>query len=64
VSIFKVKDLKRIVDVLVQDGIELVEIELFDRDEIEGELIGASIEFNGCSDDEDGIDYGCIEEFI
>ncbi|PKM93870.1 MAG: hypothetical protein CVU84_13245 [Firmicutes bacterium HGW-Firmicutes-1] len=63
-SIFKVKDLKRIVDVLVQDGIELVEIELFDRDEIEGELIGASIEFNGCSDDEDGIDYGCIEEFI
>ncbi|PKM51160.1 MAG: hypothetical protein CVV02_08410 [Firmicutes bacterium HGW-Firmicutes-7] len=62
-SIFKVKDLNRIIDALVKDGIELVDIEVFDREEIEGELIGATIEFNGCSDDEEGIDYGGIEEY-
>lgn len=62
-SIFRVKDLKRITDALIKDGIEYVEIELFERDEIEGELIGATLEFNGC-DDEEGTDYGGIEEVV
>lgn len=63
-NVFKVKDLKAIVDELLKDQIELVEINLFERDEIGGELIGATLEFNGCTDDEEGIDYGGIEEVI
>ncbi len=63
-NVFRVKDLKRIVDELMNDGIDLVEINFFERDEIGGELVGATIEFNGCTDDEEGVDFGGIEEVI
>lgn len=63
-NVFRVKDLKKIVDELINDEVELVEINLFERDEIEDEIIGASLEFNGLTDDEEGIDYGGIEEVV
>jgi len=63
-SIFKVSDLRRIVDTIENDGIELVEIEMFQRDEIEGELIGATLEFLGFNDDNEEVDYGGIEEVV
>lgn len=63
-SIFKVKDLRRVIDSMEEDGIEYVDIEMYDRDEIEGELIGATLEFLGISDDNEEIDYGGIEETI
>lgn len=61
-SIFRVSDLKRIVDQMVKDEIHIVDIEMYERDEIEGELIGATIEFVGYTDDQEDIDYGGIEE--
>lgn len=63
-NVFRVSDLKKMVEELIKDKIEFVEINLFERDEISGELIGASLEFNGCTDDQEGIDYGGIEEVI
>jgi len=63
-SIFKVKDLRRVIDSMEEDGIKYVDIEMYDRDEIEGELIGATLEFLGISDDNEEIDYGGIEETI
>lgn len=61
-SIFRVNDLKRIVDEMIKDGVEVVDIEMYERDEIEGELIGATIEFIGYNDEQEDIDYGGIEE--
>lgn len=63
-SIFRVRDLRRIVDTMEEDGIEYVEIDLYERDEIDGELIGATLEFTGISDDNDEVDYGGIEEVV
>lgn len=63
-SIFRVKDLRRIVDVMENDGIEVVDVQMYQRDEIEGELIGASLEFMGFGEEDEEIDYGGIEEVV
>lgn len=63
-SIFKVTDLKRIADEMHHEGIEYVEIEMYERDEIEGELIGATIEFIGFNEDREEVDFGGIEEVV
>lgn len=63
-SIFRLKDLKRIVEDMDNDNIEMVDIEMYQRDEIEGEIIGATVEFTGIGDDNEEMDYGGIEEVI
>ncbi len=59
---FSVEALKKKVDRMAGDGLEAIEIEVFDRDEAEGEVIAATLEFFGIDQDGEDIDYGGIEE--
>lgn len=59
---FSVEALKKKVDRMTADGLEAIEIEVFDRDEAEGEVIAATLEFFGIDQDGEDIDYGGIEE--
>lgn len=61
---FSVSELKKKIDAMVSDGIEYVELSFYDRDDVDGELIGASVEFYGYNSDGEEVDYGCIEEVV
>ena len=60
--IFSVAELKKKVDAIIDEALDYVEIDFFDPDEIEGERIGATIEFMGVDKNGEEYDFGGIEE--
>lgn len=57
-----VSELKEMVTQLEKENIKVVEISFNKEQEIEDELIPASLEFNGIDESGNGHDFGEIEE--
>lgn len=57
----KVSDLKNMVLNLEKDGIEYVDIEELEEDEVCGDKIPATLNFEGYDGEGGGVDYGGIE---
>lgn len=57
-----VSELKKMIIELEKENIEIVEVSFLKEQEIEGEIIPASIDFNGIDANGNGVDFGEIEE--
>lgn len=59
---FKLEDLKRKIDEMIQDGIQTVDLSFYEKDEIDDEIVAATLEFYGYNGEGEEFDYGGIEE--
>lgn len=57
-----VSELKEMVLELEKENIKIVEISFLKEQEVEGEIVPASLDFNGIAANGSGMDFGEIEE--
>lgn len=57
-----VSELKEMVLELEKENIKVVEISFLKEEEVEGEIVPASLDFNGIDEHGRGADFGEIEE--
>ncbi|MGB3367863.1 MAG: hypothetical protein WBA54_10260 [Acidaminobacteraceae bacterium] len=57
-----VSELKEMVAELEKENIKVVELSFLKEQDIEGEIVPASLDFNGIDENGRGVDFGEIEE--
>ncbi len=57
-----VSELKEMLLELEKENIKVVEVSFLKEQEVEGEIVPASLDFNGIDENGNGMDFGEIEE--